>query len=185
MAAFYDLPNSVPAGMTDSKLPDMQSGGEKGYTISLAAHAGASMIHESAGMHGSLMGTSFESYALDNDLLGAILRTVKGVEVNEDTVNFEVIRDVVLGEGHYLGHPQTYTRMKTDYLYPQIADRRSISAWEEAGARDAREIARDQVSAILADHYPNHIPEAVDRQLRDAFNIILPRDRMRAGNGIW
>ncbi|HAR53874.1 trimethylamine methyltransferase family protein [Roseovarius nubinhibens] len=185
MAAFYDLPNSVPAGMTDSKLPDMQSGGEKGYTISLAAHAGASMIHESAGMHGSLMGTSFESYALDNDLLGAILRTVKGVEVNEDTVNFEVIRDVVLGEGHYLGHPQTYTRMKTDYLYPQIADRRSISAWEEAGARDAREIARDQVSAILADHYPSHIPEAVDRQLRDAFNIILPRVRMRAGNGIW
>ena len=26
--------------MTDSKLPDAQSGGEKGYTISLAAHAG-------------------------------------------------------------------------------------------------------------------------------------------------
>ena len=29
MATFYDLPNSVPAGMTDSKLPDAQSGGEK------------------------------------------------------------------------------------------------------------------------------------------------------------
>lgn len=86
MAGFYDLPNSVPAGMTDSKLPDMQAG-KKGYTISLAAHAGSSMTHECAGMHGSLMGNCFESYVLDNDLLGAILRTVKGIEVNEDTVN--------------------------------------------------------------------------------------------------
>ena len=107
MANFYDLPNSVPAGMTDSKLPDAQSGGEKGYTISLAAQAGATMIHECAGMQGSLMGTTFEGYVIDNDLLGAILRTVKGIEVNEDTLNFDVIRDTVLGPGHYLGHAQT------------------------------------------------------------------------------
>lgn len=185
MAGFYDLPNSVPAGMTDSKLPDMQAGGEKGYTISLAAHAGASMIHESAGMQGSLMGTSLESYVLDNDLLGAILRTVKGVEVTEDTLNFDVIRDVVMGEGHYLGHPQTFERMKTDYLYPDIADRRSISEWEEAGARDARDVARDTVRRVLSEHYPSHIPEAVDTQLRDTFNIILPKARMRPGNGVW
>ncbi|MCP4378840.1 MAG: methyltransferase, partial [bacterium] len=185
MAAFYQLPNSVPAGMTDSKLPDVQAGGEKGYTISLAAHAGASMIHECAGMQGSLMGTSLESYVLDNDLIGAILRTVRGIEVNEDTLNFEVIRDVVLGEGHYLGHAQTYARMKTDYLYPEIADRGSINEWQQAGSRDAREIARDRVRTLLASHYPSHIPAAIDARLRDNYNIILPPERMRAGNGIW
>ena len=185
MAAFYQLPNSVPAGMTDSKLPDVQAGGEKGYTISLAAHAGASMIHECAGMQSSLMGTSLEGYVLDNDLIGAILRTVRGIEVNEDTVNFEVIRDVVLGEGHFLGHAQTLARMKTDYLYPDIADRRSIDEWQEAGSRDAREVARDKVRTLLANHYPAHIPTAVDAKLRDNYNIILPPERMRAGNGIW
>ncbi len=185
MAAFYQLPNSVPAGMTDSKLPDVQAGGEKGYTISLAAHAGASMIHECAGMQGSLMGTSLEGYVLDNDLIGAILRTVRGIEVDEDTVNFDVIRDVVLGEGHYLGHAQTYARMKTDYLYPDIADRRSINEWQEAGSPDAREVARIRVRALLANHYPTHIPARVDVKLRDNYNIILPLERMRAGNGIW
>ena len=185
MAVFYDLPNSVPAGMTDSKLPDMQSGGEKGYTISLAAHAGASMIHECAGMQGSLMGTSFEGYVMDNDLLGAILRTVRGVEVSEDALSFDVIRDVVMGPGHYLGHPQTFSRMKTDYLYPDIADRRSISEWEDAGARDIRDVARDRVRKVLAEHYPEHIPDHVDAQLRAQYNILLPRARMRAGNGVW
>lgn len=185
MAAFYDLPNSVPAGMTDSKLPDMQSGGEKGYTISLAAQAGASMIHECAGMQGSLMGTSFEGYVLDNDLLGAILRTVKGIEVSEDALNFDVIRDTCMGEGHYLGHPQTLARMKTDYLYPNIADRRSISVWEDDGAKDAREVARSTVRTLLAEHYPDHIDAATDARIRDQYNIILPSARMRAGNGAW
>lgn len=90
-----------------------------------------------------------------------------------------------MGEGHYLGHPQTFARMKTDYLYPDIADRRSISEWEDAGARDAREVARDMVRKVLSEHYPNHIPEHVDAQLRDNFDLILPKARMRAGNGVW
>jgi trimethylamine--corrinoid protein Co-methyltransferase len=185
MANFYDLPNSVPAGMTDSKLPDAQSGGEKGYTVSLAAQAGATMIHECAGMQGSLMGTSFESYVLDNDLLGAILRTVKGVEVTPDTLNFDVIRDTVMGVGHYLGHAQTFARMKTDYVYPEIADRRSISEWQDNGARDARDVARDRVRKLLAEHYPRHISGSTDAAIRSGYNIILAPERMRSGNGVW
>ena len=58
MAAFYDLPGSVAAGMTDSKLPDAQSGAEKAYTLALAANAGSTLIMESAGMHASLLGAS-------------------------------------------------------------------------------------------------------------------------------
>jgi trimethylamine--corrinoid protein Co-methyltransferase len=185
MANFYDLPNSVPAGMTDSKLPDAQSGGEKGYTISLAAQAGATMIHECAGMQGSLMGTTFEGYVLDDDLLGAILRTIKGIDVSEDALSFEVIRDTVMGAGHYLGHTQTFARMRSDYVYPEIADRRSIGEWEKAGSRDARELARDRTRTILAEHYPRHVSEATDAAIRSHYNIILPAERMRAGNGVW
>ena len=75
--------------------------------------------------------------------------------------------------------------MKTDYLYPEIADRRSISEWQDAGARDARAVARDRVQKILADHYPRHIGDDVDNRLRAAYNIVLPRARMLAGNGFW
>jgi trimethylamine---corrinoid protein Co-methyltransferase len=185
MANFYDLPNSVPAGMTDSKLPDAQSGGEKGYTISLAAHAGATMIHECAGMQASLMGTTLEGYVIDNDLLGAILRTVKGIEVSEDSLSFDVIRDTVLGPGHFLGHAQTLARMKSDYVYPEIACRRSANEWQQAGAPDARAPARERVRKILSEHYPRHIAEDVDAKIRAHYNIILPRERMRVGNGVW
>ncbi len=185
MAQFYDLPSSVPAGMTDSKLSDAQAGWEKGYSVTLAAHAGASMIHESAGMQGSLMGTSLEGYVLDNEMLGAILRTVGGIEVSEDTLNYDVIRDVVLGEGHYLGHAQTLARMKTDYLYPEIADRRSINEWEQAGGNDLRDAMRDRVRKTLSEHYPDHITAEVDAWVRKNYNIVLPAERMRSGNGAW
>ena len=123
---------------------------------------------------------------LDNDLLGAILRTVKGVEVSDDTLSFDVIRDVVMGGAIILGHPQTFSRMKTDYLYPEIADRRSISEWEEAGARDARDVARDRVRKILAEHYP--APHPATRSIRSCATTTTSfcrKARMRAGNGVW
>ena len=39
----------------------------------------------------------------------------------------------------------------------------------------ARQVARD----ILATHYPAHIPETVDADLRNRFDIRLPLERMR------
>ena len=73
---------------------------------------------------------------IGDDLLGAILRTVKGIEVNADTVNFDVIRDTVTGVGHYLGHAQTFARMKTDYVYPEIAERKvSLRVPQEVAAK--------------------------------------------------
>jgi len=92
MGRYYDLPTGIAAGMTDAKLPDAQSGFEKGYTVTLAAHSGANLVYESAGMHGSLMGCCFESMVIDNDMLGAINRTVRGIEVNDETLSLEAMR---------------------------------------------------------------------------------------------
>ena len=131
------------------------------------------------------MGTTFEGSVIDNDLLGAIPRTVEGGEVSPDTLSFEVIGDTVMGVGHYLGHAQTFARIKADYVYPEIADRRSISEWQDAGARDTRDAARDRVRRILAGHYPRHIREDVDAAIRGSYNIILPRAGMQPGNGVW
>ncbi|MCP4982323.1 MAG: trimethylamine methyltransferase, partial [Gammaproteobacteria bacterium] len=123
LGRFYDLPTSVAASMTDSKLPDAQAGFEKGITAVTAGLAGANRILESAGMLGSLMGCSFEALMIDNDMLGMAQRVVAGIEVNDETLSLEVIREVALGPGHYLGQPQTLELMETDYLYPDLADR--------------------------------------------------------------
>lgn len=185
MARFYDLPSSTAAGMTDSKVPDAQSGAEKAYTIALAANAGNTLIMESAGMQASLLGANYEAYVIDNDMLGAVQRTVRGIEVNEETLSFEVIKNVVNGEGHFLGQAQTIERMETDYFYPLVGDRDTPANWEERGAKDVRERARERVRKTLAEHYPAHLDPRIDEKIRSTFKILLPREAMRPGNGRW
>lgn len=179
MGRYYNLPTGVAAGMADAKLPDAQSGYEKGYTVTLAAHSGANMIYESAGMHASLLGACLESYIIDNDMLGAINRTVRGIEVNDDTMSIETMRDVCIdGPLHYLGHPQTMTLMQKEYLYPDIGDRNSPKEWYERKRPDLLKEASKQVDKILNGHFPSHIDAELDARLRAEFNIKLPRESM-------
>ncbi|MFQ5958659.1 MAG: trimethylamine methyltransferase family protein, partial [Alphaproteobacteria bacterium] len=183
IANFYDLPSGVAAGMADSKLPDFQAGYEKGVTTTLTGLAGANLVYESAGMLASLLGCSFEALVMDNDLLGTVQRTVRGIEVTDETLSIAAIEEAVDGPGHYLGHAQTLSLMETEYLYPDLADRRSPDDWEETGALDMRARARERVRALLAEHYPEYIEPDVDAAIRERFPIRLPREAMRAGNG--
>ena len=172
MARFYDIPCAVSAGMTDSKMPDFQAGYEKGYTELLASLAGANLIYEAAGMYGSLLGCSLESFVLDNDLIGSVMRATRGFEVTRDTLSLETIRDVCVGgPGHFLGHDQTMNRMESDYFYPALADRRTPQEWAAAHDKDLLERARQRTQELLANPPPSHIPDDVDRDIRRLFPI--------------
>ena len=185
MINFYGLPVSVGAGMTDSKLPDYQAGYEKALAIALAAQAGCNDVSECSGMLGSLMALSFESMVIDNDLLGAVLRTVRGIEVNEETLSYAVMEQVVHGEGHYLRAPQTLALMRTEYEYPALANRATPGEWENAGSPDIRKAAGERVKSILGGHYPEYIGPAIDAKIRERFPIMIDAKDMRPGNGRW
>jgi len=174
MAQFYGLPNSCIAGATDAKTPDAQSGYEKALSVTLAAQAGSNLITQAAGMQAGLMGVAFESYVIDNDMLGAVLRSLGPIEVSDDTLSLAGIGAVARGEGHFLGRPETLARMGSDFLYPEVADRRSPAEWEADGARDMRERARERAREILGNHQPSHLPPATDAALRARFDIRLP-----------
>ncbi len=182
---FYDLPTSVAASMTDSKLPDAQAGFEKGITAVTAGLAGANRILESAGMLGSLMGCSYEALMIDNDMLGMAQRVVAGIEVNDATLSLDVIRDVALGPGHYLGHSQTLELMETDYLYPDLADRSAAGAWEEEGSLDILARAQQSVKQVLSTHYPGHLDAQTDAAIRAKFPILLAVEDTQPGNDRW
>ena len=182
IACHLGVPASVAAGMTDSKLPDAQSGFEKGVTVALAGHAGAAMIHESAGMHASLMGCSLESFVIDNDMLGNVLRTIRGVELSDATLSVETIRKVNLaGPHHYLGEQQTLELMEAEYVYPHLSDRSPTRDWEEAGQLTMLDRARTYTRRVLAEHHPRHVSGKVDERIRARFDIRLPREFLGLG----
>jgi trimethylamine--corrinoid protein Co-methyltransferase len=169
------LPSSVAAGMADSKINDSQAGHEKANAVTLAANAGGNVIHESAGMLASLLGCSLESLVIDNDMLGAIMRTVRGIEITPETLSTDVIREVVDGPGHFLGHAQTLAIMQSEYTYPQVGDRLSPDDWVDAGATAVHERAHDYVTKVLAEHHPAHLDPAIDARIRASFDIRLER----------
>ena len=186
MASFYDLTSGVASGMTDSKVPDAQSGYEKASTLTAVGNSGANLIYESAGMHASLLSACYESFVIDNDMIGSVQRKVRGIEVTDETLAVEAIRDVCTnGPGHFLGHSQTLELMQSEYIYPEIGDRTSPKEWIEQGSVDVLTRARKQVSEILTSHYPSHIDPALDERIRASFDVKLPREQMLPGNGRW
>ena len=148
-------------------------------SVTMAVQAGANLVTQAAGTQAGLVATSFEAYVIDNDMLGAILSAASPVAVNDQTLSVDVIAQTVRGEGHFLGHPDTYARMKSDFVYPTHADRQPPDTWQANGAPTINSTARRSVDSTLASHYPAHIPSEVDQRLRDTFDIRLPIERMR------
>ncbi len=171
MHRFYGLPGGAASGISDSKLPDMQAGWEQGITNTLAGLAGLNLCYEAVGMHASLLGFSFESITLGDDLLGQALRCVRGIDVTEDALSIEVMKQVCLGgQGHYLGSDQTLQLMQTEYIYPAVANRMSPKEWGEAGKPMLLDGARKRTADILA-AAPCQIDPATDQAIRSRFNI--------------
>ncbi|MHA1190296.1 MAG: trimethylamine methyltransferase family protein [Alphaproteobacteria bacterium] len=174
MHQFYGLPGGGPAGMADSKLPDMQTGWEQAISNVMAGLSGLNMVYESVGMHASLLGFSFESLILGDDMLGQVLRCVRGIEVTGDNVSIEAMKAVCLGgPGHYLGQDQTLDLMQTEYVYPNIADRMSPKEWAENDRPDLIEQAIARKIEILAQTGGHRIDPRIDKAIRDKFRIYI------------
>ncbi len=170
----FELPSGAAAGMADSKLPDAQSGYEKGSTAVMAGLSGLNLVYESVGMHASLLGFCLESMVIDNDMLGQCLRCVRGVEVNDKTLSFEAIKDVCIsGPGHYLGHDQTLSVMESEYVYPSISDRSSPKEWNENGRPEILDNAQFEVKKILDNFIPKHISNELNSKILKDYNILF------------
>ncbi|MDE0129699.1 MAG: trimethylamine methyltransferase family protein [Gammaproteobacteria bacterium] len=170
----FDLPFGTACGMTDSKFPDFQAGAERAATVLSAALSGANIVYESAGMYASLLGTCPESLLLDNDVLGAIGRVTRGIEVNSDTLSFAEVQQICFsGEGHYLGSGNTLQVMQSEYIYPDFGDRNSPTVWEEQGKPVPLHQAVEKTREILAQPAQRHVADEIDALIRSEFPILL------------
>lgn len=169
----FGLPSGVASSMADAKVPDAQMGAEKAMSAVAAGLSGANMIYESSGMMAGLLGASFEAFILDNEMLSHTHRLIRGVEVNDETLGIETIRQTVLGDGHFLGAEQTINAMERDYFYPSIANRQDPRSWEEGGRIDAWQVAKVKAKNVLDTHFPEYLSKEADVKIRNRFKIYL------------
>ena len=126
-------------------------------------------------MMASLLGASFEAMLIDDEMLSQVYRTLRGIEVNEETLGFEAIKEAIYGEGHFLGGQHTMDAMQRDYFWPSTpTDRQQPAAWEEGGKQDMWQRANIRVREILKDHQPNYLESSADKSIRNRYPILLP-----------
>ena len=176
MAHFYNIPIYNSAGMTESKLPDIQAGIEKTQSIIQVALAGSNFIHHAAGMLEDMSTIAYEQFVIDNEILGMAMRAVRGIEVNQETLALEAIDRVGPGS-HYLADPHTYRHMRTEHYFPsRVLDRQGREEWEADGKRDARQRAVSIARELLASHQPQPIDPQVIQKVKQEFSptLIIP-----------
>jgi trimethylamine---corrinoid protein Co-methyltransferase len=173
IAQYWKIPFYATSGMSDSKLIDAQAGYEGAMTTLMVALAGANFIHDAAGLMEFALVASYEKYVIDNEIIGMAMRAVRGIEVTDETIGLDAIKEVGPG-GHFLSHPHTIAHMRNEFFFPQMSDRDSREIWAENGGLDVRARANIKAHQILAEHTPLPIPPNVDEALRKEFGIILP-----------
>jgi trimethylamine--corrinoid protein Co-methyltransferase len=170
MAQYIQVPNYNSAGLTDSKVPDIQAGYEKAFSICLCVLAGANYIHHAAGMLESMLGVAYEQYVIDDEIIGMAMRLLKGIQVNGEALGFEAIQEAK-PSGNFLSSMHTVQFMRQEYFNQTLGDRQSREAWEKSGSLDGRERARRKAREILKTHTPKGIDPRVDREIRNRFDI--------------
>ncbi|HYB85035.1 MAG TPA: trimethylamine methyltransferase family protein [archaeon] len=174
MAEFYGLPTFGFAGPSDSKLPDAQAGAEAMQMALVNGLAGVNLCHDCGYLAGGSVG-SMEMAVICDDVLGNILRIIKGTEVNDETLAVDVIKEVG-PEGNFLGHKHTLKHIRDELHIPSIFDRNPEAAWVKAGSKPIHQVAKEKAQKILKEHSPKPLTRDTQNKLSE---IVKQAERER------
>jgi trimethylamine--corrinoid protein Co-methyltransferase len=172
MAQSIQVPNYNSAGLTESKLPDIQAGYEKAYSLCLCVLAGSNYIHHAAGMLESMRAVAYEQFVIDDEIIGMALRLLKGIQIDGGTLGLETLREVG-PSGNFLSSMHTVKFMRQEYFRQTLGDRQTRETWENSGSLDGRERARRRAKEILKTHLPKRLDAKIDQEIRKRFDIRL------------
>lgn len=146
----------------DSKKLDAQSGHEFTLTAIIPALAGANLIY-GVGMLDSALTWDYASAYLQNEFIDMILKVVNGIQITDETLAMDVIRDVGPA-GEFITHEHTYNNFKK-LSNPKMMDRDNRENWEAAGSPDIAELAFEKSQDILQNYQPEPRSEKVQKEL--------------------
>jgi trimethylamine--corrinoid protein Co-methyltransferase len=149
---------------TDTHWPGAQAMMERLMTLLLPALAGIDLINLST--LETKMTFSLEQLVIDETILSAIERYLRGITVDEETLALDLIHQIGPG-GAFLATDHTRRHFQDELLIPDLIGREPRESWEAAGAPDMRTRAREEVCRILAEHHPPPLTDGVAAQLDD------------------
>ncbi|MBN9071671.1 MAG: trimethylamine methyltransferase family protein [Rhizobiales bacterium] len=146
---------------------DAQAAYESVFSLWGAIQGGGNFLMHGAGWLEGGLRASYEKFILDIDLLQMVAEFLTPLDLSEDALAVEAIRDVGPG-GHFFGTPHTQARYKTAFYAPILSDWRNFETWTEAGSPTALEKANRVWKERLATYEEPPMDPAIREEL-DAF----------------
>ena len=137
----------------DSNCPDYMAGFESGATAAYALAAGWDMLgfvgFGTIGCVGSGVGHSLEQVIGQDEALGYLERMVRSFEVSDETLAYDVIREVGIG-GNFFSEMHTARNLRSELWQDTgIFKAMDYDAWTAAGCETALDRAHVRLNEIL------------------------------------
>ena len=156
---------------TSSAKLDPQFAYERFANTVAPALAGAEILSGVGGIESGLA-AGLEIAVIDNEIISLIKHVIGGCEVNEETLAFDLMKEVIPRDGVFLGELHTVKHMRKGAVWtPTVSERSTGSADDPEAGVLAR--ARAWAKAILRTHEVELLPDEVSRHLDE----ILERAR--------
>jgi trimethylamine--corrinoid protein Co-methyltransferase len=166
LARRYGIPYRS-SNVNAANCVDAQATYESQMSIWACLLARSNLVNHALGWLEGGLCASYEKIILDAEMLQQMAALLEPLEVDEDTLGLDAIREVGPG-GHFFGAAHTLARYETAFYAPILSDWRNFETWSEDGALDATRRANRIWKQLLKDYEPPPLDPAIEDEL-DAF----------------
>ena len=168
LARRYNIPYRT-SNTNAANMMDAQAAYESVFSLwGLTMGGGNYIMHGAGWLEGGLV-ASFEKFVLDCDLIQMVKAFMQPIEINEEALGVEAIREVGPG-GHFFGAQHTLSRFSDAFYAPMISDWRNNQQWAAAGSPDALQRANALYKQALNEYVAPELDPAVKESLDDFVN---------------
>ncbi len=164
LARYYNLPFRSGGMFASSKIADAQAAYESTMIMLPTIMARVNFVLHAAGWLENGLTAGYEKFIMDCQLLGMYHKLVQGLDLSEDGLALEAIREVPPG-GHHLGTAHTLRHFRTAFHSTDLFDYNSFEQWIEEGAQDAAKRANIEWKRQLQTYEAPPLDAAVDEAL--------------------
>jgi len=169
LARRYSLPYRT-SNTCAANTVDAQAAYESVFSLWGAIQSGGNMLMHGAGWLEGGLRASYEKAILDFDLLQMVAEFLEPLDLSDDALAIEAIRDVGPG-GHFFGTGHTQARYRNAFYSPILSDWRNFESWSEAGSPTAMEKA----NRVWKERLAAYEAPAMDAAIREALDDFVDR----------
>jgi len=173
ISEYYGCPSGVHGGKTDSCVPDVRAGVEKGISMLAPVLCGA-VGFGTVGHIENAVTFSPAQLVIDNEIARYVRRCVSGFEITDEAINFDLIKRVGIG-GNYLSEMETANQYREFLNLSQWSSAEPwATAWSDNQVIDWNSRAEETVRELLQQDYE---PPLSIEQEREIDSIVTEAER--------